>query len=338
MVVIAEGLQSIKIMSGEQLNSVRAYVFKARTLSYDREAVIRCLNDGVTSAFNVTIDDVDKAYNAIKTHAEGWVVVEKCLKELSHDLVFFCATFKCCLNDTIDFIERLPTYKTYSEKVKNLNEEQIEAISSFFLSVEDGDVSLGIARFFNAMSALLEGKKIRVSEAHSAMAAYKDTLNYEVKYLIGKILSLDTLQELNGRVDKVRRDREAERNKIYAYSSYDEHNKYEINANSLKKFDDKEKELLAEISKGKVVGGSLNDFHDELAVFDLFIDGALKDISTIESELGVAVAYVQSSKTKMSGINSLHPLRRFVLDLKGVKSDWSAVNKVALTMLDVLGY
>jgi hypothetical protein len=332
-------LESIKILSKDELENVRAYVSKAKSLPLDSEGVEKILSKEKSDLLGITNKDVIAVFNTVSDHAYQWSNVEYYTRKAVEEVWNFAHTLTVYLKGVVPAIEGMPGYKDYTIKIKGLTEEQINELGPVFMNKEDIEGVHPIKSALNSVSNSVALYKDSFVRGHEYLSDFKDTMDQKVVVAVGRVLKLDTLKEVQTELEKLKgeiKEVQAERDDLLSRAHFNPQVFQKSDNEAYQVLLENRRNLEEQIENGKVLTGALENFHDELVATNVHLVKASRELLRITGKFIDVKAFIDSSKTKIDGVKEFHSLRRFVLDVTGVSNDWLKIENDTRELMDVL--
>ena len=332
-------LESIKILSKDELENVRAYVSKASSLPLDSEGVEKILSKEKSDLLGITNKDVIAVFNAVSEHAYQWNKVEYDTRKAVAEVFNFANSLTDDLKGVVPAIEGMPGYKDYTIKIKGLTKEQINELGPVFMNKEDIEGVSAIKAALDSVSKSIARYKNSFAQVYKYLSDFKNTMDQEVVVAVDRVLKLDTLKEVQAELEKLKgkiKEVEAKRFNLLISVDFDRRVFQKSDNEAYQALLENRSSLEKQIENGKVLTGALENFHDELATTSTHIDKASRELLKVTGKFIDVTAFIDSSKTKIDGVKEFHSLRRFVLDMTGVSNDWLKIKNDAGELMDVL--
>jgi hypothetical protein len=359
---------------GATMNLIRVPSFEKKEVFENSEAAIKRLRsipkntsellevyganalDGISPE---TRGDILRLFDGVRGVAALWLSLNRHTLDVTRRIPEFADALEIWGNSVIAVIKGLKGSDGY-HRIDDLTEEQISLFDTGLLSDENRDQFRSMAGTVEYLKESIVASKYMVDNINLEIRMLRDDMDRNVQPVLDRLLGGRDKQSLErfAELEKAKSKYSSETDKILEEESKslwesaarhrDElsHTYFEV----LEKINSaleiiKNSRLAgyeAYIKEQNLVSGGLEvvwrncfGLYADLNYLSGHVSGFGSQIKAVEALWLDSLAFIESSETKMSSITDNRSLRVFVVDVKGVMSDWRTVKADAQA---VLGY
>lgn len=346
---------SIPVVTKNDVESIRRYVTKGKSLPTDINSINNLLKVSTTNIPGLEPSDIRVLYEDISASAYAWNSVEVAMKKVAGTLSTFAEDIKLYGDELVSTIVTMPGYIDYMGKVADISDEDISALPPVYMTDGDGQRVTSIHDFLEYLKTSIEAKQLNTQGVINIITAFRKRLE-EIKPNVGAALKLASKDELNAEITalqakiddvELRIDNKKQEYgwggvwdyltlvNVYSIIGY-QVQKAKDQASELEPLRNNKRELIRQMDARNALIGPLHAVSTELNTLFDYVLSAQNTVSQLESIWRGLIEYIESSKQSINKVSQYTVLRTFVIKIQSTIKSWEKIKESASVLVVAL--
>ncbi|QXH76735.1 alpha-xenorhabdolysin family binary toxin subunit A [Pseudomonas salmasensis] len=335
---------SIPVVTKNDVESIRRYVTKGKSLPTDIDSITGLLKVSTTNIPGLEPSDIKVLYTDISTSAYAWSGVEVSMKKVAAALSTFAEDIKLYGDELVGTIVAMPGYIDFMGKVADISDEDISALPPVYMTNGDGERVSSIHDYLEYLKVSIEDKRLNTQGVIDIIATFRNGLE-EIMPNVGAVLKLASKDELNveitalqAKIDDVelkidKKKAEYGWGGVWDYITllsfpaiigYQVQKRKDQEA-ALEPLRKNKKELVSQMEARNALIATLHSVSTELNTLFDYVLSAQNTVSQLESIWRGLLEYIESSKQSISTVSQYTVLRTFVIKMRSIIKTWENI-------------
>ncbi|MDE1529049.1 alpha-xenorhabdolysin family binary toxin subunit A [Pseudomonas carnis] len=344
---------SIPVVTKNDVESIRRYVTKGKSLPTDIDSITSLLKVSTTNIPGLEPSDIKVLYTDISASAYAWSGVEIAMKKVAAALSTFAEDIKIYGEELVGAIVTMPGYIDFMGKVADISDEDISTLPPVYMTNGDGERVSSIHDYLEYLKTSIEAKRLNTQGVIDVITAFRNRLE-EIMPNVGAALKLASKDELNveitalqAKIDDVELKIDKKKEEYGWGRTWDYLtlvNYWALIGYQVQKGKDQEaeleplrknkKELIRQMEARNALIATLHSVSTELNTLFDYVLSAQNTVSQLESIWCGLLEYIESSKQSINKVSQYTMLRTFVIKIQSTVNTWGKI-KISASVLVV---